>query len=204
MLLSRCPVVGVLKAEARATTTISSRSCNALLKHQWATYDGMSRTTTGSYMQYSALHPRFLSSSAADSNIKALNAANDFAPSSSPPAYDLSVKPTTSAERQAYLHEANRTMETYHETRELMRQGKLPAKYNGKGDSHNKMAGGATQTTQLAIVGLFLLAFLSTPMIGRKIAQDDEFRQKYIPSWYDFTVKKPENPWTRDELHGRS
>ena len=41
---------------------------------------------------------------------------------------------------------------------------------------------------------------MATPLIGKRIAQDDEFR-RMMPSWFDFTVPKPEKPWTREELH---
>jgi hypothetical protein len=39
------------------------------------------------------------------------------------------------------------------------------------------------------------------PWLGKKIAPDVEFRTKYIPKWYDYAVTKPNNPWTRQELH---
>jgi len=54
---------------------------------------------------------------------------------------------------------------------------------------------------QLAAASSFVAAFLITPFIGRKIARDEEFRKKYIPSWYDFTIEKPDYAWTRAELH---
>ena len=42
--------------------------------------------------------------------------------------------------------------------------------------------------------------FLITPFLGRKIAYDEEFKEKYVPSWYDFTVERPKNAWTKEEL----
>jgi hypothetical protein len=42
--------------------------------------------------------------------------------------------------------------------------------------------------------------FLLTPFLGRKIAYDEEFREKYVPSWYDFSVERPKNAWTKEEL----
>jgi hypothetical protein len=99
------------------------------------------------------------------------------------------------AKSYAALIDANAQMQKYHETRELMRQGKLPKVNNNRSDQSN------VTMIQAGIFVTFLLAFMSTPFIGKKIAQDDEFREKYIPSWYDFTVKKPEHAWTRDELH---
>jgi hypothetical protein len=97
-------------------------------------------------------------------------------------------------DRSAYLKEANRQMEQYHQTRELLKQGKLKSKNDHRGP---KSAHGA----QMGVVVFFLAAFLSMPFLGKKIAQDEEFRKKWVPAFADFTVPKPENPWTRDELH---
>ena len=104
---------------------------------------------------------------------------------------------STNEEKSQYvaLKDANAQMQKYHETRELMRQGKL-TKLNNK----NQQNSSAT-AAQAGILVVFLVAFMSTPFIGKRIAQDEEFRKKYIPSWYDYTVKRPENAWTRDELH---
>jgi hypothetical protein len=97
-------------------------------------------------------------------------------------------------DRTAYLKEANRQMEKYHQTRELFKQGKLKSQNAHRGP---KTAAGA----QMAVVGFFLAAFLSMPFLGKKIAQDEEFKKKWVPKFMDYTVPKPENPWTRDELH---
>ncbi len=35
----------------------------------------------------------------------------------------------------------------------------------------------------------------------QKIATDDEFREKYIPKFYDYSIEKPDYAWTRAELH---
>ena len=98
------------------------------------------------------------------------------------------------AERQAYLRDANEQMKLYHDTRERMRLGQLTNINAHLGPSN---AG----KTQAAVAVLFLAVFFATPFLGRKIAHDDEFRQRWIPKWYDYTVQKPENPWSRDELH---
>jgi hypothetical protein len=45
------------------------------------------------------------------------------------------------------------------------------------------------------------VTFVCSPFLGRRIAQDEEFRKSFIPSWYDFTLTKPEHAWTRQELH---
>jgi hypothetical protein len=97
-------------------------------------------------------------------------------------------------DRTAYLKEANRQMEKYHQTRELFKQGKLKSK--------NAHLGPKSPTAgQLAVVGFFIAAFLSMPFLGKKIAQDEEFKKKWVPKCMDYTIPKPENPWTRDELH---
>lgn len=44
-------------------------------------------------------------------------------------------------------------------------------------------------------------AFILTPFLGRKIAYDEDFRLKYIPKWFDYTLNKPKNAWTKEELH---
>ena len=45
------------------------------------------------------------------------------------------------------------------------------------------------------------MSFVGTVLLGRKIAIDKDFREKYVPSWYDFTVSKPESSMTRQDLH---
>jgi len=96
---------------------------------------------------------------------------------------------------EIYLTEASEILSKYDDARELMRRGKLVSK-----NAHRRPAGN-THLAQVGIFALFLAGFLATPFLGKKIAQDEEFRSKWIPRWYDFTVKKPENPWTREELH---
>jgi hypothetical protein len=93
------------------------------------------------------------------------------------------------------LKDANAEMKKYYDAKELMKQGKLPKLNNNNAKNHTATA------AQAGILVVFLIAFIATPFIGKRIAQDDEFREKYIPSWYDFTVKKPDKAWTRDELH---
>lgn len=100
----------------------------------------------------------------------------------------------TEAEAQEYLHQANLEMSKYHDAREMMRRGQLKSKNSQRSSSD------ATQAAQVGVVALFLVSFLATPFIGKKIAQDKEFREKYVPKWYDFTLKE-EKGWTREELH---
>ena len=121
----------------------------------------------------------------------------------------------TAEERRAYLHQANAEMEKYHQTKELLRQGKLVSKRRQQQQQQQQQQPTSSSSSsssdgqhpsnalaiQLTVVGLFIVCFAATPWIGRKIAQDEDFRQTYIPAWYDYTVRKPEKPWTRQELH---
>lgn len=102
----------------------------------------------------------------------------------------------TDAQREDVLRDANRQMQGYVEARILAKQGKLKSK--GRGQSDNVKSQNAIQ---LSLMISLMAAFIASPILGKKIAQDDEFREKYIPSWYDFRVKAPESAWTRDELH---
>ena len=103
-------------------------------------------------------------------------------------------KKMTKTERDLAIREANKTMQGYVETRILAKQGKL--KKRGPAESTT-----SAHKIQLSLLISLGLAFLASPILGRKIAQDDEFREKYVPSWYDFRVKAPTSAWTRQELH---
>jgi hypothetical protein len=117
-----------------------------------------------------------------------------------PAAADSSAA-AAAADRLAYLRKANDQMQKYYATRELMRQGKLkPHPANAKLLESSSQSDGTT-AIQAGILIFFLVAFAATPFIGKKIASDSEFRAQYIPSWYDFTIPKPERPWTRQEIH---
>lgn len=54
---------------------------------------------------------------------------------------------------------------------------------------------------QVALGMTLLCSFIITPFLGRKIALDEEFKQKYIPDWYDYSIERPKNAWTKEELH---
>jgi hypothetical protein len=110
---------------------------------------------------------------------------------------------TSAAQKHAYLKAANAEMERYHHARELFKQGKLGRQVLKNNNNTTTTEGSrlSTGTMQIGVVTLFLLAFMATPLLGKRMAQDEEFRKSYIPTWYDFTVPKPENPWTREELH---
>jgi hypothetical protein len=102
----------------------------------------------------------------------------------------------THEEREAAVNHANQAMKGYVETRILAKQGKLKSK--GRGPSEQHKSATAIQLSLLISLGL---AFIVSPILGRKIAQDEDFREKYVPDWYDFRVKPPKSAWTREELH---
>ena len=95
----------------------------------------------------------------------------------------------TETERSEALREANAKMREYAMNRPPIEKVKRKRKAN------------SDHTLQMALAASFVTVFLATPLIGRKIAQDEEFRKKYVPAFYDYTLEKPANPWTRKELH---
>jgi hypothetical protein len=100
----------------------------------------------------------------------------------------------SSAEREAALRDANEKMKLYYTNRPPIDQVIKKRKF-GEGPRSE------AHFLQLFAVSSFLTLFLCAPFLGRKIAKDEEFRKKYIPSWYDFTTEKPDYAWTRQELH---
>ncbi|KAG7346653.1 hypothetical protein IV203_005722 [Nitzschia inconspicua] len=102
----------------------------------------------------------------------------------------------THEEREEAVNRANKAMKGYVETRILAKQGKLKSK--GRGTPEQEKSATAIQLSLLVSLGL---AFIISPILGRKIAQDEDFREKYVPDWYDFRVKPPKSAWTREELH---
>jgi len=95
----------------------------------------------------------------------------------------------TASERDAAMKEANEKMRAYY-------QNPLPPrskKRSSQQDGEHRM--------QFALVSSFLVAFVSAAMLGKKIAQDEEFRANWVPAWYDFSIQKPTHAWTREELH---
>ena len=99
----------------------------------------------------------------------------------------------SSAEREAALRDANEKMKQYYVNRPSLDKVKPKRKFgeNPQDSAH---------LIQLTALSTFLCAFLITPFLGRKIAYDEDFRKKYIPSWYDYSLEKP-HAWTRQELH---
>ena len=95
--------------------------------------------------------------------------------------------------RMEVLHKANETMKTYHNARLAKLRGELPSKQKNKERGINPL--------QIAVIGVFLIGFAASPFLGKKIARDKEFREKYVPAWYDFTIKRPTSEMTREEVH---
>jgi hypothetical protein len=105
-------------------------------------------------------------------------------------------KTMTPEETEEAVRHANKAMKGYVETRILAKQGKLKSKGRGLSESQT-----SANRIQFSLFVSLALAFIISPILGRKIAVDDEFREKYIPDWYDFRVKPPKSAWTRQELH---
>lgn len=99
-------------------------------------------------------------------------------------------------ERNEAVRQANQAMKGYTQTRILAKQGRLPSKNRRQSDEYQSQ-----NKIQFSLFMGLGLAFIVSPILGRKIAQDEEFRQKYVPEWYDFRVKPPKSAWTRQELH---
>ena len=99
-------------------------------------------------------------------------------------------------EHDAAMVEANRAMKGYVQTRILAKQGKLRSKSKGPSSEIQ-----SANRIQFSLFLSLAAAFIASPILGKKIAQDAEFREKYVPSWYDFRVKASESAWTRQELH---
>jgi hypothetical protein len=116
-------------------------------------------------------------------------------PSSASNASKKLQKDATPEQVDAYLRNANAEMAKYHQAREQFRRGQLPNKNAKYGPPQNQ------GTIQAVIVAVFVVAFLAQPFIGKRLAQDKEFRDTWWPSWYDFTVRPPQHAWTREELH---
>uniref|UniRef100_A0A7S2VYU2 Uncharacterized protein n=1 Tax=Eucampia antarctica TaxID=49252 RepID=A0A7S2VYU2_9STRA len=100
----------------------------------------------------------------------------------------------TAAERDLAVREANEKMRLYHVNRPSLE--KLNRRSKSRSSDRDNQ-----HLIQFGLVSSFLVAFLSTPFIGKRIAQDEKFREKYIPKWYDYTLEKPDYAWTRAELH---
>mmetsp|Transcript_18415 Transcript_18415/g.25964 ORF Transcript_18415/g.25964 Transcript_18415/m.25964 type:complete len:165 (-) Transcript_18415:1232-1726(-) len=102
-------------------------------------------------------------------------------------------KHLTPAEREKVLHEANEKMRSYYVNRppiEVLRaKRRVSQQRNGE------------HAIQKVLLAGFLMAFLATPFFGKRIATDKEFKEKWIPSWYDYSIDKPKSEWTREDFH---
>lgn len=100
----------------------------------------------------------------------------------------------TAEELEAVLQKANESMMAYYsyppEKVIALKKAKFNERYRDK-----------QFYLQLGLGMTLLCTFLITPFLGRKIAYDEEFRKKYIPKWYDYTMERPKNAWTKEELH---
>mmetsp|Transcript_7109 Transcript_7109/g.15425 ORF Transcript_7109/g.15425 Transcript_7109/m.15425 type:complete len:208 (-) Transcript_7109:146-769(-) len=110
---------------------------------------------------------------------------------SSPPSKGKKMSPE---ELDAALHKANETMKAYYSYPPEKVMALKKAKFNERHRDKQFYF-------QLALGSSLICSFLVTPFIGRKIAYDDEFRKRWIPKWYDYTIEKPKNAWTKEELH---
>ncbi|KAL7447898.1 hypothetical protein ACHAWC_000193 [Mediolabrus comicus] len=99
----------------------------------------------------------------------------------------------TAEEVEMALENANESMKAYYSYPPEKVIAAKRAKFNAR--HMNKQF-----YLQLGLGVSLLCSFLATPFIGRKIAYDEEFKKKYIPSWYDYTLEKPKSAWTRAEL----
>ena len=111
---------------------------------------------------------------------------------SSPP--KAAEKKMTAEEVEAALEKANETMKEYYS---FPPEKVIAAKKARFEDRHRDKG----FYLQLGLAMTMLCSFLVTPFLGRKIAYDDDFRKKYIPEWYDYTIEKPKSAWTKEELH---
>lgn len=100
-----------------------------------------------------------------------------------------SSKNMTSAERDTAMKEANEKMRAYYQNPPPPRSRKRSSQRDGE------------HRIQFALVSSFLVSFITAAMLGKKIAQDEEFRNKWVPAWFDYSIEKPKHAWTRDELH---
>eukprot|EP00543_Licmophora_paradoxa_P006119 CAMPEP_0202443700 /NCGR_PEP_ID=MMETSP1360-20130828/2887_1 /ASSEMBLY_ACC=CAM_ASM_000848 /TAXON_ID=515479 /ORGANISM="Licmophora paradoxa, Strain CCMP2313" /LENGTH=158 /DNA_ID=CAMNT_0049059443 /DNA_START=114 /DNA_END=590 /DNA_ORIENTATION=+ len=99
----------------------------------------------------------------------------------------------TAGQRDAALKDANEKMRQYQLNRpslEVIHESKRRSKQR---DNEHYI--------QALILGSFLAAFVMTPFLGHRIATDEDFRKRLVPSWYDFSIEKPKSAWTRAELH---
>jgi len=108
--------------------------------------------------------------------------------------------------KEAYLRQANAQMARYHETRELLRQGKLPP--NPENAKYSQQQGSAdVGYLQGGVVLVLLLGLIVQPYLNKRMLRDPEFKEQYGPylQLFNFqtTLGRTDHlkPWTREELH---
>lgn len=120
-------------------------------------------------------------------------ARRKFSSPSSTTATSKSNNAMTAEEVEAALEKANESMKDYYQYPVEKVIAAKKARFNNR---HR----GKDFYLQLGLGVSLICSFLATPFLGRKIAMDAEFREKYIPTWYDYTLEKPKSAWTRAEL----
>lgn len=95
--------------------------------------------------------------------------------------------------RLEIMRKADATMKTYHDAKLAKLRGELPVKHKFEDRSFTR--------AHLGVLGFMMVGLIASPFMGKKIAQDKEFREKYVPDWADFTIKRPTSEMTREEVH---
>lgn len=97
------------------------------------------------------------------------------------------------AESDAAMKEANEKMKAYYTNRPPI--AKI---INSKRRSKTR---DREHYVQALVFGSFLGSLALAAFLGKKIATDANFRNTFIPDWYNFSVTQPKSAWTRAELH---
>ena len=105
-----------------------------------------------------------------------------------------SSRKPTKEEVDAALEKADKQMSAYYT---YPVEKVIAAKKKSFHDRHT----GKQFYLQVGLGMTLLTSFLVSPFLGRKIAYDKEFREKYVPSWYDYSIESPPSAWTREELN---
>jgi len=101
--------------------------------------------------------------------------------------------PLTAAERDAKYLDACEKMKAYYINRPPIEVIQESKRRSSQRDREHGI--------QLAIVASFFVAFIATPFIGREIALNPDFRKRFVPAWYDFSIIQPKSEWTRADFH---
>jgi small subunit ribosomal protein S25e len=88
-------------------------------------------------------------------------------------------KAAAAAAEEENIRKTHETLQAYAEARILKKQGKLPPKR----DYYNRSKTQSQMRLQRNIAIGMVLALLTSPFIGKKVATDDDFRRQYVPTW---------------------